>query len=186
MSATTTTLVRPLAESRPPCLTWAPAWAPTTFGDDAQPPLDLTAASAEDGHPPRPWSSDVEATVVRSRWCARPSPELPDARAWSTSLALALVETLHAQRPIAQLNRWVGDQVLSAIYVHQRRRRADPGRPTSPPRLRSVRIQHPHPEVAEVSAHVMVLGKSMALAFRLEGMGDRWLCTELELGPRPA
>jgi len=102
------------------------------------------------------------------------------------SLAQALVEALHALRPIAQLNRWVADDVLAGIYLQQRRRRAETGRATSPPVLRSVRLQHPHPEVAEVSAHVRLQGRSVAVAFRLEASGDRWLCTALEAGPRGA
>jgi len=35
----------------------------------------------------------------------------------------------------------------------------------------------------EVAAHVQVDGRSSALAFRLQGWGDRWLCTALDLGP---
>lgn len=167
---TTNTLVRPLAESRPPGLTWPPTLAEPPVA--SQPPLDF--ASPPTVNP---------AIVNRSRWCARPDPRLPDARTWSSSLAMALVEALHAQRPIAQLNRWVDEEVLGAIFLAARRGRGPVGRLTVPPVLRSVRLQHPHPEVAEVCAHVAVQGRSMALAFRLEALGDRWLCTALELGP---
>lgn len=167
---TTTAPVRPLAESRPPGLTWSPTLAEPPAA--AQPPLDFGAAPTVS-----------PAIVNRSRWCARPDPRLPDARTWSSSLAMALVEALHAQRPIAQLNRWVDEEVLSAIFLAARRGRGPVGRLTVLPVLRSVRLQHPHPEVAEVSAHVSVQGRSMALAFRLEALGDRWLCTALELGP---
>ena len=164
------TLVRPLAESRPPGLTWPPTLAEPPA--PAQPPLDFTGAPTV-----------TPAIVNRSRWCARPDPRLPDARTWSSSLAMALVEALHAQRPIAQLNRWVDEEVLSAIFLAARRGRGPVGRLTVPPVLRSVRLQHPHPEVTEVCAHVSVQGRSMAVAFRLEALGERWLCTALELGP---
>ena len=50
--------------------------------------------------------------------------------------------------------------------------------------LRSVRVQHPDPEVAEVSAHLVIGKRSAAMAFRLEALGDRWSCTALELGTR--
>lgn len=170
MTATATT-VRPLAESRPPGATWPLIGLAPTLGN--QPTLDFL---------PEPPSAP--ATVNRSRWCARQDPRLPDARTWSTSLALALVEALHAMRPIAQLNRWVDEEVVSAIFLATRRRRSTPDRASTPPVLRSVRLQHPHPRVAEVSAHVSIQGQSLALAFRLEGLGDRWLCTALELGPR--
>lgn len=176
------TLVRPLAESRPPGLTWRPVERSRRAED--QPTLDLDPGDPDVRRQPRPSVLGVEVTVVRSRWCARPDPRLPDPRNWSVSLAQALVEALHALRPIAQLNRWVADDVLAGIYLQQRRRRAETGRATSPPVLRSVRLQHPHPEVAEVSAHVRLQGGSVALAFRLEASGERWLCTALEIGPR--
>ena len=54
----------------------------------------------------------------------------------------------------------------------------------APTALRSIRIQHPDPEVAEVSAHLIIGKRSAAMAFRLEAWGDRWLCTALELGAR--
>ncbi len=167
-------LVRPLADSRPPGWSWHPVVQPPPSAD--QPTLDLNGLDR--------MSDQVEATLVRSRWCARQDPRLPDARTWSTALAVALVEALHARRPVAQLNRWVDDDVLTAIFLHQRRRRTEPVRLTSAPTLRSVRVQHPHPEVAEVSAHVSVMGRSVAMAFRLEALTDRWLCAALELGPR--
>lgn len=74
----TGTLVRPLAESRPPGRTW-PAGPPALVPAD-QPTLDLGPGGG-DSVGSRPWSTAVEATLVRSRWCARPSPRLPDARA---------------------------------------------------------------------------------------------------------
>lgn len=99
-------------------------------------------------------------------------------------MALAVVESMSGSRPIGQLNRWVADEVLTAVFLHQRRRRSAPRRVATPPVLHSVRVQHPEPDVAEVSAHVRIQERSMALAFRLEAVGERWLCTALELGPR--
>ena len=109
---------------------------------------------------------------------------LPDAQEWSTTLALAVIQALLGQRPVSQLNRWVVDEVLVAIGMYQRRSLALHGRIAVPRQLRSVRIQHPDPEVAEVSAHVAIGKRSAAMAFRLEALGDRWLCTALELGAR--
>ena len=37
---------------------------------------------------------------------------------------------------------------------------------------------------AELSAHVLVGTSDTALALRLQALGDRWLCTALELDPR--
>jgi hypothetical protein len=75
------------------------------------------------------------------------------------------------------------EEVLAAISMSQRRNLKVPGRIAVHTALRSVRVQHPGPDVAEVSAHVAIGKRSAAMAFRLEALGDRWLCTALELGP---
>jgi hypothetical protein len=131
-----------------------------------------------------PSGRDVRATVVRARWTVRPRRDLPDAREWSAALALAVLQALLAQRPIAQLNRWLADDVLSMITVQQRRRRSEQGRAVRPVRVRSVRVQHPAADVAEVSAHLLVGTAPTAAALRLEARGDRWLCTAFELDVR--
>lgn len=124
-------------------------------------------------------------STVKARWAARPRPGLPDAQEWSTTLALAVIQALVGQRPVSQLNRWVVEEVLAAISISQRRSLSLHGRTAVPTVLRSLRVQHPDPEVAEVSAHVAIGKRSAAMAFRLEALGDRWLCTALELGTRP-
>jgi len=68
--------------------------------------------------------------------------------------------------------------------MYQRRSIRVHGRVAVPVSLRSVRVQHPGREVAEVAAHAMIGKRSAAMAFRLEALGDRWLCTALELGAR--
>jgi hypothetical protein len=124
-------------------------------------------------------------TLVRAKWTVRPRSDLPDARQWGAALALAVLQALLAQRPIAQLNRWLADDVLSAVSLQQRRRRTEPGRAARQVVVRSVRVQHPvAAEVAEVSAHLLVGIEHTAVAFRLEARGDRWLCTAFELDVR--
>ena len=95
-----------------------------------------------------------------------------------------MVQALLAQRPIAQLNRWLADDVLCAVSGSSDS--AGPNRARSVVRVvvGSVRVQHPHPEVAEVAARVAVGTSTTALALRLEARGDRWLCTALELDLR--
>lgn len=127
--------------------------------------------------------------VTRSRWSPAPAAQLPDPGAWSVSLASALLEALQGHRPIGQLSRWVDEHVLGAISLQLRRRRSDrresmSGTGWRPPALHSVRIQCPHPEAVEVTAHLIRERRSLAMAFRLEACGDRWLCTALELRPR--
>ena len=169
--------VRPLVESRPPAIHWRPAAA--WLAPPNQPPLDLTDPAEVDLARPRPTA--VVSTAVRARWTVHPRPDLPDAGEWAAALALAVLQALLAQRPVAQLNRWLADDVLSVVSMQQRRRRIEPDRALRPVMVRSIRIQHPAAEVAEVSAHVVVGSRDTALAFRLEALGERWLCTALEL-----
>jgi hypothetical protein len=95
-----------------------------------------------------------------------------------------MIQALLGQRPVSQLNRWVVEDVLGAISIFQRRRLRVSGRIAESLALRSIRIQLLTPEIAEVAAHVIIGKRSVAVAFRLEALGDRWLCTALELGAR--
>jgi Family of unknown function (DUF6459) len=182
MSTATTPSKRPsvswLIDSRPPSLTWARPSPPQRN----QPQLDLTDQEPGYAEPTADSDQGVRMSTVNTRWAARPRPGLPDAQEWSAKLALAIIEALTGQRPIAQLNRWVVDEVLAAITMYQRRNLRTHGLIAMPAALRSIRVQHPDPEVAEVSAHVVIGKRSAAMAFRLEALGDRWLCTALELG----
>ena len=171
------TAVRSLTESRPPCRRWSCAGllAPATG----------TAAAAEvPASPRRPRQSGTRVLTVRSGWTATADAELPDAAGWSRSLAVAMVEALLSRRPVAQLNRWLSEDVLASVTLQQRRRRPGSGS-NAVPRLISARVQHPAPRVAEVAAFLGVGRRPMVLAFRLEGFGARWLCTALEVGPPP-
>ncbi len=174
--------IRPLIDSRPtPVRGPRP---PILHLVPDQPPLDLS-----DPHPDEP---DLPAAagiggafLVKARWTAKPRRGLPDAVVWGSSLAPAMVEALLAQRPVAQLNRWVAEEVLADISLHQRRRMAQGRRATVAVTLRSLRVQHPQSEAAEIAAQLVIGTRPMAMAFRLEALNDRWLCTALELGPRP-
>jgi Family of unknown function (DUF6459) len=184
MSTTTTSsrtsYVQWLIESRPPSLTWSRSSPP----QPNQPPLDLTGQDANDAAVAVLDHQGVRVSLVTAGWTATQRPGLPDAQEWSTTLALAVIQALLGQRPVSQLNRWVVDEVLAGISIYQRRSLALHGRIVIPAAVRSVRVQHPDPGVAEVAAHVVIGKRSAAMAFRLEALGDRWLCTALELGAR--
>jgi hypothetical protein len=167
-----------LIDSRPPSLTWARPSPPQRN----QPQLDLTYQEPGYAEPTAVNDRGVRMSTVKARWAARPRRGLPDAQEWSAKLALAIIQALTGQRPAAQLNRWVVDEVLAAISMYQRRSLRTHGRIAIPAALRSIRVQHPDPEVAEISVHVVIGKRSAAMAFRLEALGDRWLCTALELG----
>ena len=96
---------------------------------------------------------------------------------------VAVVQVLLAQRPVAQLNRWLAEDVLAEVSLHQRRRRTSRQRAAVPVALVSLHVQHPGPEAAEVAAHALVGARHLAVAMRLEALGDRWLCVALQLGP---
>ena len=96
---------------------------------------------------------------------------------------VAVVQVLLAQRPVAQLNRWLAEDVLADVSLQQRRRRSARSRAAVPVTLVSLRVQHPAPDAAEVAAHLMVGARHLAVAMRLEALGDRWLCVALQLGP---
>lgn len=168
-----------LIESRPPGLSWSRPPVPQSN----QPPLDFTDPEPDHVGAAVPNDRGVRVSMVKARWAARQRPGLPDAQEWGAKLALAIIQALTGQRPAAQLNRWMVEDVLAAISMSQRRNRKVPGRIALHTALRSVRVQHPGPEVAEVSAHVTIGKRSAAMAFRLEALGDRWLCTALELAP---
>ena len=167
-----------LIDSRPPSLSWARPAPPQSN----QPPLDLVDHESDHTETAAPNHRGVRATTVKTRWAARPRPGLPNAEQWSATLALAIIQALLGQRSVAQLNRWMVEEVLAAISLSQRRNLKMRGRIAVPTALRSVRVQHPGSEIAEVSAHVAIGKRSVAMAFRLEALGDRWLCTALELG----
>jgi hypothetical protein len=168
-----------LIDSRPPSLSWARPAPPQSN----QPPLDLVDHEPDRTETAAPNHRGVRATTVKTRWAARPRPGLPNAEQWSATLALAIIQALLGQRSVAQLNRWMVEEVLAAISMSQRRNLKIPGRIALHTALRSVHVQHPGPDVAEVSAHVAIGKQSAAMAFRLEALGDRWLCTALELAP---
>jgi len=168
-----------LIDSRPPSLSWARPAPPQSN----QPPLGLVDHEPDRTETAAPNHRGVRATTVKTRWAARPRPGLPNAEQWSATLALAIIQALLGQRSVAQLNRWMVEEVLAAISMSQRRNLKISGRIALHTALHSVRVQHPGPDVAEVSAHVAIGKQSAAMAFRLEALGDRWLCTALELAP---
>ncbi|SDS88116.1 hypothetical protein SAMN04488543_2571 [Friedmanniella luteola] len=161
-------LVTPVVESRPDARHWAvPAPAPAAAA--AQPALDLRPAG------------DPLVVLTGPDAAAAVPAGLPDARAWSVALAVALLEVLAGRRPCAQLGRWLEADVLTALAGRLPRRRA--GAPAPVPGLRSVRVQHPAAGVAEVAVHGRLGERPVPLALRLEARQARWLVTALEVGP---
>jgi hypothetical protein len=87
-----------LIESWPPSVSWSRLSPPQSN----QPPLDFTDHEPDRVEVAVPRVRGVRVSMVKARWASRQRPGLPDAREWSTGLALAVVQTLVGQRPVAQ------------------------------------------------------------------------------------
>ena len=96
-SSSGTSSVQWLIESRPPSLTWA---RPSPQQSN-QPPLDLIDHEFDHADDTAANHRGVRVSTVKLRWAARPRPGLPDAREWSTTLALAVIQALAGRRPVA-------------------------------------------------------------------------------------
>jgi hypothetical protein len=100
-SPSRTSYIQWLIESRPPSHTWSRSSPP----QPNQPPLDLTDQDVNDAAVAVLDHRGVRVSLVKAGWAATQRPGLPDAREWSTALALALIQALLGQRPVAQANR---------------------------------------------------------------------------------
>jgi hypothetical protein len=113
--------------------------------------------------------------------------ELPDARTWVARLSRAAVEVQLGARPIAQLRRWLSDEVFDDLQRATGRRSARVAEPqrrsaSRPPRvvLRTVRTCEVGDGAVEGCAVVDDGQRAWALVLRLEGADGRWRCTALQ------
>jgi hypothetical protein len=90
-----------LVESRPPSVSWSRPSPPPSN----QPTLDFTDRQADQAKAAVPNDRGVRISIVKARWAARPRPGLPNASDWSTMLALAIIQAMLGQRPVAQATR---------------------------------------------------------------------------------
>jgi Family of unknown function (DUF6459) len=139
----------------------------------ADPALRLVADPAE-GETPRP--------PTRT-----PRSQLPDPRELGFRLAVAVGEALAGARPADHLAKTFSetafDAVLAAVPARKLAvRRVAGSHPRPRIKVRSVRSFEPADGAAEVSAHVHVGDRGRAVALRLEGVGGRWICTQVQVG----
>ena len=175
-------------------------WRPDTpqtelgLGVPVQGVLALTFRSTEvqsPAHPGRPLrlvpqidDDHAESVEPPER---TPRAQLPDPRELGLRLAIALGEALAGVRPADQLAKsftdTAFDAVLCAVPARKLALRRTAGTTTrARVKVRSVRSFEPTDGAAEVCAHVLVGNRARALAFRLEGLGGRWICTEAQIG----
>lgn len=99
----------------------------------------------------------------------------PEVRRVARAIAGALAEVLQGRRPVGQIETFADGEVLATI-IHLARSRAGHGLT-----LRSLRVQSPAPQVAEVAFQVGEAGRLRAGALRLERVRGRWRCVALEI-----
>ncbi|HAM24000.1 MAG TPA: hypothetical protein DCM51_00350 [Actinobacteria bacterium] len=160
--------------------------------------LDLTF-TVGDGVPAQPrLPRRLFVIETAEEFCRQPTDrdDLPPAERWAATMAIAVVEVLHGQRPISQLVRWMTHDVLTRLHdsalARQRSPQPIPRRSTGPARvprigrysITSLRVTEPADGVVEAAALLTGPGRPIALAMRFEGYDGRWLCTVLDSADR--
>lgn len=119
--------------------------------------------------------AEEEARTLRTL-----TDDLPDARPFATAFVQRLLEVCGGVRPVPQLQRDTSPGLYADLERALARRPCPTGpRPTARD-VRSVHVQQRPDGVAEVCATVRRGGRTGALAFRLEGVHGRWLCTQVQ------
>lgn len=108
-----------------------------------------------------------------------PTSALPSARPVAHALVQGLLEVMAGVRPVSQLQRTTTPELFAELeaLVHSRPR-ATGTRPATGA-VRSLHVQERPEGVAEVCATVQRGRRAAAIALRLEGVGERWCCTEI-------
>jgi hypothetical protein len=120
---------------------------------------------------------DEDADAASSR---TPTTLLPPARPVAHALVQGLLEVLAGVRPVSQLQRTTTPELFAELeaLVHGRPRTT--GTRPSTGAVRSLHVQERPEGVAEVCATVQRGRRAAAIALRLEGIGERWCCTDVE------
>jgi hypothetical protein len=142
------------------------------------------------GLPAVPRAPELSLVVVGTQpptGAARdPECPVPVARDWAGRFVQAVVEVIAGDRPLQQLIRWTDERVYSDLSRRVRilglTTSAASRHRTERSHVRSVHIYQPHPDAAEVAAHIRHGARSRAVAARLEAQRGRWTCTALRLG----
>lgn len=119
---------------------------------------------------------------------ARSVEELPDPGPLCAGVALAAIEAIQGERPLARLTRWLAPDVREALaeaVAAAALARASTGeRPV--PRLRTgvrrVRVTRPTPTIVEACVVVPDAGRVRAVALRLEVHHGSWRVVSLQIG----
>ncbi|MHA6792925.1 Rv3235 family protein [Pseudonocardia bannensis] len=126
---------------------------------------------------PRPSGSDARPATDRLH---RIPPEDDPARRQAQGTLRLVLEVIDGRRPAAQLGRLLEPSVLRYVTAAA----TQPGvRRDGCARLRSLRLDRPRPDAAEVAAVCRLGGRIRALAARFERSDTGlWRCTALRIG----
>ena len=106
--------------------------------------------------------------------------ELPDARAWTGRIALALIEVLAGRRPAAQMSKHVNQEVLGRL-TRRHRLAVRRGGTSLRTKVLRVRVCQVSDVVIEAAIVCHINGRPSPIAMRAEGVDGRWQVTVLEL-----
>lgn len=115
-----------------------------------------------------------------------PSASLPDPRPLLENLTRCVIEILAGARELDQIARWLSDDVyrhlLKRVVLSSRARQAK-GSPALRPAIAigSVIVCEPRDGVIEASVVVRGRARVRAVAFRLEGLDQRWRATAIHV-----
>ncbi len=119
---------------------------------------------------------------------ARSVEELPAPEPLCAGVALAAIEAIQGERPLARLSRWLAPEVretLAEAVAEAALARAATGRRPVPrvrPGVRRVRVTRPAPTVVEACVVVPDAGRVRAVALRLEVHHGSWRVVSLQIG----
>ncbi|MDO4784189.1 MAG: Rv3235 family protein, partial [Propionibacteriaceae bacterium] len=88
---------------------------------------------------------------------------------------VAILEALFGRRPLHQVGRLLSESAFSVVRIHRQTGRWQGAS------IASVRSQEPCSDAAEVSVRLVLGNRSLACAMRLDRIGRRWLCSDVQL-----
>ncbi len=109
-----------------------------------------------------------------------PLTDLPAVQPFAHALVQRLLEVLAGVRPLRQLQPDSSLEVFDGLQLLLAARPTPRGLRPDRRDVRSVHVQVQADGIAEVNATVRRAGRYGAIALRLEGVGGRWRCTELQ------
>ena len=182
--------LRPAVDSRPPAEQWSGLGVRRQLAPPDQPALRLIEELDPDPLPVPPERTAVPITIDVTPAGVDPAQTgelVEQAQTWSPWFAQLLAEAVDGRRPMESLSRWLDEWALAEVSRHARLQRRErtrhPAASLPLAAVASLRTQFVHRRVLEVAVHVRRGRRSLAWAFQLICVGDRWRCAAVALGP---